>query len=115
MIYFTLPPGYHLHPGRCAPCGRDRIEVDRVEGLPIHACPAGCGRGGDMLIRVRRVWSDEATGEVIPEADDRLYDTRCEYCGVHPAGGVHRRSGMFLCPDCYQEGRDRDDFPWEDD
>ncbi len=39
---YTLPPGYHLKGGRCPACGGWLGEVDRVEGLPIWACPQGC-------------------------------------------------------------------------
>jgi hypothetical protein len=39
----TLPPGFHLRPGRCPTCGGRRSEVDRLEGLPVYACDKNCG------------------------------------------------------------------------
>jgi hypothetical protein len=38
----TLPPGYYLLPGRCPACDKPLVEADRLEGLPIYACPDRC-------------------------------------------------------------------------
>jgi hypothetical protein len=61
-----------------------------------------------LLIKVRRVWVVEATSEIVPDTDLNFYDTKCEDCLGHPADGVARSRGRFLCLDCLKEELNRE-------
>jgi len=55
-----------------------------------------------MPINVRRVWLTDS-GEVVPETDARLYNTRCDKCRGWFKAGVARHEGEFLCLGCLDD------------